>query len=82
MTIIIRSLLFLTKQCLAIRGKNESKNINGRGGNFTEFMHFQAYTDSLVYEFIHKKKNNYLSSTIQNEILEILKCHIKQKIKK
>ena len=70
--IIIKLVLFCARQGLAFRGHDETKESSNKG-NFIELIELVSSFIQSLFDFANREKNaNYISKTIQNEIIDIL----------
>lgn len=72
--IILRSVKYLARQGLALRGHSSTE------GNFFQLMKLQGETDSNLRLWLQKKHDKYISGEIQNEILRVMAHDILRKI--
>lgn len=74
---IIKSIIFLGRQNIALRGHkddgdiNNNENITNNDGNFRQLLKYRAENDTLLAEHLTNAKSNatYISKTTQNEII-------------
>ncbi|CAF0931643.1 unnamed protein product [Brachionus calyciflorus] len=80
---IIKMILLLGKQGIAFRGHRETENSENKG-NFLEFIEHIAfeYSFELKKFFTNKANANYLSPSIQSELMSIISNEIRMKITK
>ena len=72
---ILDALVFLSRQSIALRkGKDE---INS---NFQQTLKLLAKGDPILTEWLERKRENFTSHSIQNELLEIMAHHISRDI--
>ena len=64
---ILQNIRFLARQGLPLRGHGD-----GSDGNFIQLLHFEAHDCPAILGWIEKKTNKYISSDIQNEILQLM----------
>lgn len=72
---IVRAILYLTKQGLALRGHRENLRDEINPGNFLALMKVFAQTDEILQSHLEKpraKNATYLSSSSQNEIINVI----------
>ena len=74
--IIIRSIKYLARQGLALRGHLSDE------GNFIQLLKLQGETDAELRAWLLKKQEKYISGDIQNEILCLMAHSILRKIAK
>jgi hypothetical protein len=74
---VAEAILFCARQCIALRGDHEDlvdESINS--GNFLALLRLLAKHDPLLQEHLdlnlHKSNSQYISPTIQNELIEIM----------
>ena len=67
---IVKSLAFLARQGLAIRGKTDECS------NFNQLLLLQATDDHVLNEWLARSKYRWLSHDIQNEILQLLSDNV------
>ena len=82
---IIRSMIFLAKQGLALRGHREDIGDDTKNnGNFLELVKLIAQTDSSLNKHLSSGPRNamYLSPAVQNKVIDITAGLIKKDIKK
>jgi len=68
---IIKSILFLAKQDIALRGHDESIHSKNKG-NFLELIDFISELNPEFKSFKENSTFNYLQHDIQNELIDIL----------
>ena len=76
---IVRAILFLTKQGLALRGDVEDVCSQKNPGNFLALLAMLAESDSVLHSHLYqpKAKNvTYLSPRSQNEIINVIGCDV------
>lgn len=82
---IINMIIFLARQCLALRGKSE-KIYESDNGNFLKLVEYTSNFDHVLAEHIaliqksEKRLIHYLGHNIQNEIIYLLGERIKKTI--
>ncbi|XP_040612541.1 zinc finger MYM-type protein 1 isoform X2 [Mesocricetus auratus] len=78
--LIIENILFLGKQCLLLKGNDQSiSSINK--GNFLELLEIRARDKGgEVFELMNSHVDYYRSTQVQEEIVEIIKAEILQDI--
>jgi hypothetical protein len=79
---IIRGILFLARNGLALRGHRESKSSGVQmRGNFLELLDLISFYDETLKTHIEKGAGNakYFSPEIQNELLAIIAEHIRER---
>ena len=72
---IVRAILYLTKQGLALRGHRENLREESNPGNFLALMKVFSQTDEILRSHLEKpraKNATYLSSSSQNEIINVI----------
>ena len=83
---IMDIILFLARQNLALRGHRESLDAEENPGNFIELVKLISSYDPVLREHLTRIRMapnitvTYLSPKIQNELIELLARHVKQKI--
>ena len=79
-------ILFFARQNLALRGHRESLDAEDNPGNFIELVKLISSYDPVLREHLTRIRMapnitvTYLSPKIQNELIELLARHVKQKI--
>ncbi|XP_050012614.1 zinc finger MYM-type protein 1 isoform X2 [Alexandromys fortis] len=77
--LVIESILFLGKQCLLLKGSDQSiPSINK--GNFLELLEIRARDKGEVFRLLSSHGDFYHSTQVQEEIIEIIKAEILQDI--
>jgi len=86
---IAEAVLFCTRQCIGLRGDNESEvngdeagqRMIGNRGNFMATLHLIARHDKVLQQHLQQPKGNckYTSPQIQNELIEVIGRDIIQK---
>lgn len=73
---IISAVLFCAKQCIGLRGTNESiENITSNPGNFLAFLKVKSEDDEVLKNHLDNPKHRnvtYISPQIQNELIEVM----------
>lgn len=73
---VIAALLFCARQCIGLRGTNESiENISSNPGNFLAFLKIKSEDDEVLKRHLEHPKNKnvtYISPQIQNELIEVM----------
>ena len=72
---ISQAILFCARQCIALRGNEESLATLGDAGNFLAFLAVQASSDDLVWLYLYAPKMKtatYVSPQSQNELIEVI----------
>ena len=72
---IVRAILFLAKQGIALHGKKEDLTARKNPGNFLALLKDFAENDKVVLDHLYTpraKNATYLSPTTQNEIINII----------
>ena len=72
---IVRTILFLSKQGLALRGDFEDVHSSRNPGNFLAMLKMLAENDSTLHAHLHEpraKNATYISPSIQNEIINVI----------
>ena len=72
---ISQAILFCARQCIALRGNEESLTTVGDAGKFLAFLAVQASSDGLVWLYIYTPKMKtatYVSPQSQNELIEVI----------
>ena len=72
---IIRAIIFLAKQGLALRGHREEISSNGNPGNFLALLKSYAEADDVLHAHLYKpraRNATYLSPTSQNQIINLI----------
>ena len=67
--------VFCGKQCIALRGSEEKLDTPGNQGNFLAILKLMLEHNSVLREHLHRpqfKNATYLSTQIQNEIIDIV----------
>uniref|UniRef100_A0A8D1MNK1 TRASH domain-containing protein n=1 Tax=Sus scrofa TaxID=9823 RepID=A0A8D1MNK1_PIG len=78
--LIIENILFLGKQCLLIRGNDQSISSVNKG-NFLELLEIRAKDKGeQVFQLMNSQVDFYNSTQIQNDIIEIIKSEMLQDI--
>ena len=75
-------MLYCGKQCIALRGNQETLNTTGNPGNFLSHMKLIGNHAPIVKQHLGKpkfKNATYLSAQTQNEIIDIIGNQIIQK---
>ncbi|XP_054711260.1 zinc finger MYM-type protein 1-like [Uloborus diversus] len=73
---VIETILFLGKQCLALRGHDETMSSLNKG-NFLELLQLRAKDKGVdIIQMMSSKIHSYKSGQIQNEIINIIKNKI------
>ena len=72
---ILQNMKFFAWQGLPLRGSNENAD-----SNFIQLLHLRSTDSPNIIEWINKKSNKYLSSPIQNELIEIMALKISQQV--
>ena len=62
---ILQNIQFLARQGLAFRGNEDQ-------GNFDQLMKLSSKIDPRITSWVEKKRNKYLHSDSQNEILKLM----------
>ncbi|XP_026638033.1 zinc finger MYM-type protein 1 isoform X2 [Microtus ochrogaster] len=77
--LVIESILFLGKQCLLLKGSDQSiLSINK--GNFLELLEIRARDKGEVFRLLSSHGDLYHSTQVQEEIIEIIKAEMLQDI--
>lgn len=76
---------FLASHNLAFRGHDEDLSKDNSSGNFLDLVKLISRFDPVLREHVSNvldkpTRNHYLSKTIQNELIEIMALHVKNKI--
>lgn len=74
--LIIRSIKYLARQGLALRGHSSDE------GNFIQLLKFQSETDPTLQAWLAKNREKYTSGEIQNEILRLMAHNVLRTISK
>ncbi|XP_069442145.1 zinc finger MYM-type protein 1 isoform X7 [Ovis canadensis] len=78
--LIIENILFLGKQCLFLRGNDQSISSVNKG-NFLELLEIRAKDKGEeIFQLMNSQVDFYNSTQIQNDIIEIIKTEILQDI--
>ncbi|XP_025712527.1 zinc finger MYM-type protein 1 isoform X5 [Callorhinus ursinus] len=78
--LIIENILFLGKQCLPLRGNDQSISSVNKG-NFLELLEIRAKDKGEeIFRFMSSQVDFYNSTQIQNDIIEIIKTEMLQDI--
>ncbi|XP_043317894.1 zinc finger MYM-type protein 1 isoform X3 [Cervus canadensis] len=78
--LIIENILFLGKQCLFLRGNDQSISSVNKG-NFLELLEIRAKDKGEeIFRLMNSQVDFYNSTQIQNDIIEIIKTEILQDI--
>ncbi|XP_040087674.1 zinc finger MYM-type protein 1 isoform X6 [Oryx dammah] len=78
--LIIENILFLGKQCLFLRGNDQSVSSVNKG-NFLELLEIRAKDKGEeIFQLMNSQVDFYNSTQIQNDIIEIIKTEILQDI--
>ena len=82
---VVEVIKFLCKQNLSLRGHRQASNLRNQG-NFLETLKLLAEYDAVIKEHLSviqlssKDMTTYLSPTIQNELIELLRKKVKHLI--
>ena len=79
---VAEAVLYCGRQCIALRGNQETLHSTGNPGKFLSLMKLLGNHDSIVKEHLNKPKfkhATYLSSQTQNEIIEIIRNQMIQR---
>ena len=79
---VAESVLYCGRQCIALRGNQETLNTTGNPGNFLPLMKLVGYHDPIVKQHLEKPKFKnaiYLSAQTQNEMIDIIGNQMIQK---
>ncbi|XP_004678833.1 PREDICTED: zinc finger MYM-type protein 1 [Condylura cristata] len=78
--LIIENILFFGKQCLPLRGNDQSVSLMNKG-NFLELLEIRAKDKGEeIFRLMNSQIDFYNSTQIQNDIIEIIKTEILQDI--
>ncbi|XP_053431227.1 zinc finger MYM-type protein 1 isoform X2 [Nycticebus coucang] len=78
--LIIENILFLGKQCLPLRGKDQSISYVNKG-NFLELLEIRAKDKGAeIFQLTNSQVDFYNSTQIQSDIIEIIKTEMLQDI--
>ncbi|XP_074631659.1 zinc finger MYM-type protein 1-like [Acropora palmata] len=72
---IIKAILFCSKQCIALQGDHEEMSGMGNPGNFLSLLSILSKHDELLQRHLQaprEKSAQYMSPQIQNELLSVL----------
>ena len=72
---IVRAILYLGKQGLALRGRGEDPRRGSNPGNFLSLLHLMAENDEVLRNHLHapeRRNATYISPHSQNEIINII----------
>ena len=79
---VAESVLYCGRQCIALRGNQETLNTTGNPGNFLSLMKLVGNHDPIVKQHLEKpkfKNATYLSAQTQNEMIDIIGNQMIQK---
>ncbi|XP_051027145.1 zinc finger MYM-type protein 1-like [Acomys russatus] len=76
---IIENILFLGKQCLLLKGNDESISSVNKG-NFLELLEIRARDKGEVFQLMSSHVDFYSSKQVQGEIIEIIQAEMLQDI--
>ena len=72
---IVRAIIFLARQGLALRGHRENITASSNPGNFLALLKSYAEVDDVLYAHLYKpraRNATYLSPTSQNQIVSVI----------
>ena len=72
---IVRAILYLGKQGLALRGRGEDPRRGSNPGNFLSLLHLMAESDEVLRNHLHapqRRNATYISPQSQNEIINVI----------
>ena len=72
---ILRSVKYLSRQGLALRGHGDDTD-----GNLTQLLKMKAETDHHLAAWLERKDNTCMSPTFQNEILKVMGLNLLRKL--
>ena len=78
LTVIIETLMFLSKHNVAIRGHDESLQSTNRG-NFLDLLDLRSKDNILLQEFLTRKNYPY-TSAYQNQLIDIIGNSVRSKV--
>ncbi|XP_052253227.1 zinc finger MYM-type protein 1-like [Dreissena polymorpha] len=71
---ILRSIRFLARQGIALRGHDDDE------GNFMQLLQHHGETDSSILAWLERKRDKFVAPDIQNEILQLMALRILRKV--
>ncbi|XP_038190316.1 zinc finger MYM-type protein 1 [Arvicola amphibius] len=77
--LVIESILFLGKQCLLLKGNDQSIPSTNKG-NFLELLEIRARDKGEVFQLLSSHGDFYHSTQVQEEIIEVIKAEMLQDI--
>lgn len=72
---ILRSIRYLARQGLPLRGAGDDSN-----GNFVQLVDLMSESSLMMKEWLKRKTDTYISHTIQNEIINVMAKHVLEEI--